>query len=139
MPWRIAFDLVTSVRRFLGRRRAVSKAWRWMRSTPARVNTAVSVPTSIGRPRWARPPWPAYSPSEFSRMMTQSIASAPASGLRTPGSSRVGRTLAYWSKPCAIGRRRPQSEMSSGTSWLPTEPNRIASKPFSRARPPSGM
>ena len=28
----------------------------------------------------------------------------------TPGKTRAGRTLAYWSKPWQIGRRRPQSE-----------------------------
>ena len=31
-----------------------------------------SVATSSGRPRCERPPWPAYSPSEFSRTITQS-------------------------------------------------------------------
>ena len=54
-----------------------------MRETPTRVKMATSVPTSSGRPRWARPPWPEYSPSEFSRTITQSrsLAATPASGL----------------------------------------------------------
>ena len=76
MPWRCAFDLVTSVRCLRGRLRASSKAKRWMRSTPVRVKTETSVATSIGRPRCARPPLPEYSPSEFSRMMTQSMSLA---------------------------------------------------------------
>ena len=42
-----------------------------MRSTPARVIIDTSVATSIGWPWWTRPPTPEYSPSEFSRTMTQ--------------------------------------------------------------------
>ena len=38
MPWRCAFDLVTTVSSLRGRERASSKAKRMMRSTPARVN-----------------------------------------------------------------------------------------------------
>ena len=52
------------------------KAKRMMRSTPARVIIDTSVATSIGWPWCARPPTPAYSPSEFSRTMTQSRSSA---------------------------------------------------------------
>jgi hypothetical protein len=87
----------------------------------------------------ARPPLPQYSPSEFSRMITQSMSLPFASGLFTPGSTRVGRTFAYWSKPWQIGMRRPHSDTWSGTFWLPTAPKKIASKPFSCSRPPSGM
>ena len=68
-----------------------------IRSTPARVNMATSVAASNGEPWCTLPPTPAYSPSEFSRTMTQS--SSPPFTLRSgeviPGSTRVGRTLAY--------------------------------------------
>src|SRR6516225_5361707 len=72
MAWRWAFDLVTTVRSLRGRDCASRKAKRMMRSTPARVNIATSVAASSGEPRWTRPPTPAYSPSEFSRTITQS-------------------------------------------------------------------
>ena len=82
-----------------------------IRSTPARVIIETSVAASIGWPWWTRPPTPAYSPSEFSRTMTQSRSFGPQrfSGASMPGRMRVGRTLAYWSKPWQIFRRRPQS------------------------------
>ena len=95
-----------------------------MRVTPTRVKIDTSVPTSSGRPLWARPPLPEYSPSEFSRTMTQSRS--PGAQLRSggvmPGRMRVGRTLAYWSKPWQIGRRRPHKVTWSGTSGAPTAP-----------------
>ena len=72
MPWRWAFDLVTTVSSLRGRERASAKAKRMMRVTPARVKIDTSVATSSGRPRCTRPPTPAYSPSEFSRTITQS-------------------------------------------------------------------
>src|SRR6266403_326292 len=72
MPCRWALDFVTTVSSFRGRSCASLKANRMIRVTPRRVKIAVSVPTSSGKPRWARPPCPAYSPSEFSRTMTQS-------------------------------------------------------------------
>src|SRR5512139_1065839 len=56
MPCFCALDLVTSVSSLRGRLRASSKAKRMMRVTPARVKMAVSVPTSSGCPRCARPP-----------------------------------------------------------------------------------
>ena len=88
-----------------------------MRSTPARVKTDDSVrdldpagPGARARPcRSTRLRSSRGSPPSRSR-------SPLASGLFTPGSTRAGRTLAYWSKPWQIGRRRPQSEMWSGTS-----------------------
>ena len=79
IAWRCAFDLVTMVRSLRGRERASAKANRKMRSTPARVMIETSVATSSGRPRWTRPPTPAYSPSEFSRTITQS-SSGPRHG-----------------------------------------------------------
>ena len=90
----------------------MSKATRMMRSTPRRVKIEISVATSSGRPRWVRPPWPEYSPSEFSRTITQSRSPMPAfrNGEVTPGRMRVGRTLAYWSSPWQICNRSPQSE-----------------------------
>ncbi len=89
-----------------------------IRSTPARVIMLTSVATSIGWPWWARPPTPAYSPSEFSRTITQSRSSGRQrlSGASMPGRMRVGRTLAYWSKPWQIFRRRPHSVTWSGMS-----------------------
>ena len=60
---------------------------------PLRVKIAVSTATSIGSPRWERPPAPAYSPSVFSRTTTKSISpgAVPASGPLTPGSRTEGR------------------------------------------------
>ena len=58
--------------RWRGLERASSNAKRMMRVTPARVKIATSVATSCGNPRCERPPYPAYSPSEFSRTITQS-------------------------------------------------------------------
>ena len=68
-----------------------------IRVTPTRVKIATSVPTSSGSPLWARPPWPEYSPSEFSRTITQSRSPTPTPrrGEVTPGMILVGRTLAY--------------------------------------------
>ena len=70
-----------------------------IRSTPARVMTETSVATSIGKPWCTRPPTPAYSPSLFSRTITQSSSGpvTPRRGEVMPGRMRVGRTLAYWS------------------------------------------
>ena len=95
-----------------------------IRVTPARVKIATSVPTSCGSPRCERPPWPAYSPSEFSRTITQSssLAVTLRKGLVIPGRMRVGRTLAYWSSGWQIASRRPHSVMWSGTSGAPTAP-----------------
>ena len=88
-----------------------------------------SVAASSGSPRCTRPPTPAYSPSEFSRTITQS-SSGPVtarSGLVMPGRMRVGRTLAYWSNGWQMASRKPHSVMWSGTSGAPAEPNRMAS------------
>ena len=95
-----------------------------MRVTPARVKIVTSVATSCGWPRCERPPWPAYSPSEFSRTITQSssLPETLRSGLVIPGRMRVGRTLAYWSSGWQMARRRPQSVTWSGTSGAPTAP-----------------
>jgi hypothetical protein len=83
MAWRWAFDLVTTVSSLRGRARASAKAKRMMRATPARVITETSVATSSGSPRCTRPPTPAYSPSLFSRTITQSSSRAvtPRKGL----------------------------------------------------------
>ena len=47
---------------------------------------------------WVRPPWPAYSPSVFSRMITQSREegwwATDVRGGVVPRRMRVGRTLA---------------------------------------------
>jgi hypothetical protein len=124
MAWRWAFDLVTTVSSLRGRARASAKAKRMMRATPARVITETSVATSSGSPRCTRPPTPAYSPSLFSRTITQSSSRAvtPRKGLTIPGRMRAGRTLAYWSKPWQIASRRPQSETWSGTPGAPAAP-----------------
>ncbi len=103
---------------------ASSKEYRASRSTPALVNTSTWIPTSIGWPACARPPTPAYSPSEFSLTTTMSMSAGPRSrkGESTPGSSLTGRTFRYRSNCCRIGRRRPHSVMWSGTSGRPTAP-----------------
>ncbi len=110
-----------------------------MRSTPLRVKVEISIATSLSSPVCTRPPAPEYSPSVFSRTMTQSMALPLSSGDLMPGRTRAGRTLAYWSKPWQIGRRSPQSERWSGTSGAPTAPKKMASNAFSFSKPPSGI
>jgi hypothetical protein len=56
-----------------------------------------------------------------------------------PGRMRVGRTLAYWSKPWQIFSRRPHSVMWSGIFGSPAEPNRMASLPRSASSPSAGI
>ena len=95
-----------------------------IRVTPTRVKITTSVATSCGSPRCERPPWPAYSPSEFSRTITQSssLAATLRKGLVIPGRMRVGRTLAYWSSGWQMASRSPHKVMWSGTSGAPTAP-----------------
>ncbi len=50
IAWRWALDLVTTVNNLRGRDCASLKAYRMMRSTPARVIMDTSVATSIGWP-----------------------------------------------------------------------------------------
>ncbi len=141
IAWRCALLLVTTVSRLRGRDCASLKAKRITRSTPARVMIETSVAASIGWPWCTRPPTPAYSPSVFSRTITQSrsFASQRFSGASMPGRMRVGRTLAYWSKPWQIFSRRPHSVMWSGMCGSPAEPKRIASLPRSASRPSAGI
>ena len=101
-PIEAATDVsVMTVSSLRGRAWASLKAKRMMRSTPTRVIMHTSVAASVGWPWWTRPPTPEYSPSEFSRTMTQFRSSGlqRLSGASMPGRMRVGRTLAYWSKP----------------------------------------
>jgi len=118
MPLRCALLLVTTVICFLGLLWAVSKAKRISRSTPCRVKIETSVAVSHFWPLCDRPPCPAYSPSEFSRTITQSRS--PCSALRkgddVPRKILVGRTFAYCWKVWQIASRKPQREMWSGTS-----------------------
>lgn len=118
IPLRCALLFVTTVRSFRGRLWAVSNANRIIRSTPCLENMETSVATSQGFPRWERPPWPAYSPSLFSRTMTQSssLLSQFRRADSTPLMILVGRTLAYCWKDWQMARRRFQSDMWSGTS-----------------------
>lgn len=97
IPFRCALLLDTTVRSFRGLLRAVSNANRMIRSTPCLVKIATSVAVSHGRPLCDRPPCPAYSPSVFSRTITQSRS--PVLQFRrgdcVPRKTLVGRTLAY--------------------------------------------
>jgi hypothetical protein len=118
MPFLWALLFVTTVICFFGLLLAVSNAKSMILSTPCLVKMDTSVAVSQGLPVWERPPWPAYSPSEFSRMITQS--SAPGAQLRrgdcVPRKTFVGRTLAYCWRGWQMARRSPQREMWSGTS-----------------------
>jgi hypothetical protein len=118
MPFRWALLLVTTVRCLRGRFCATSNAKRMMRSTAWRVKIDTSVAVSHAWPRCDRPPCPAYSPSLFSRIITQS--SEPVVALRSgdcvPRKILVGRTLAYCWNGWQIASRSPQSEIWSGTS-----------------------
>jgi hypothetical protein len=113
MPLRCALLFVTIVSSLRGRFWAVSNAKRISLVTPWRVKMETSVAVSQGRPRWERPPWPAYSPSLFSRMMTQSRSPALQfrSGDWVPLRTLVGRTLAYCWNGWQIASRRPQREI----------------------------
>ena len=68
-----------------------------IRVTPVRVNIDTSVATSSGWPRCALPPIPEYSPSLFSRTITQSRSPGLQfrKGEDIPGNIRAGRTFAY--------------------------------------------
>lgn len=113
MPLRWALLFVTKVSCFRGRERAVSNANSMIRSTACRENIAVSVATSHDLPMCERPPWPAYSPSLFSRTITQSrsLRLQCRSGDSMPRMMRVARTFAYCWRGWQIARRRPQREM----------------------------
>ena len=135
-------DLVTTVSSLRGRDCASLKAKRMMRSTPARVIIDTSVATSIG---W---PWCDAAADAGVLAFASSRARSPSrgprgvqrfSGASMPGRMRVGRTLAYWSKPWQIFRRRPHSVTWSGMCGSPAEPNRIASLPRSASRPSAGI
>ena len=124
--WMIPFDFVADTRR-PSRSSARRKAWRAIRSIPCRVKIACWEASSLGRPRYIRPPTSEYSPSTFSRTTTMSISASPASGPGTPGICRIGRRARYWSKVRRIGISSPHSEMWSGTPGAPTAPRKIAS------------
>ena len=141
MPWRCALDLVTTVSSLRGRDRASAKAKRMIRVTPARVKIATSVATpGAGRGARARH-WPAYSPSEFSRTITQSSSSPETlrSGLVMPGRMRVGRTLAYWSK--RLADRQPQAPQGDVVGHVRgahrAEEDARRSRAAARGRPPA--
>ena len=66
-----------------------------------------------------------YSPSVFSRTTQKSMSPGLrlASGQGTPGISRTGRRLMYWSNSRRNRISEPHSEMWSGTrSGMPTAP-----------------
>ena len=95
-PGRCAFDFVTTVRCFLGPDRAISNAIAHDPLHPAPREDRRLGGHFLRQSARVRPPWPAYSPSEFSRTITQSRSPTPTSrsGEVTPGRIRVGRTLA---------------------------------------------
>ena len=77
-----------------------------------------------------RPPIAEYSPSVFSRTTQKSMSPGlrPASGDGTPGISRTGRRLTYWSNSRRNRMSEPHSEMWSGTlAGQPTAPKKMAS------------
>jgi hypothetical protein len=99
MVMEMPLDLVAEVRCGAARLLASSKAKRRMRSTPMRVITVSWITTSRSVPGNMRPPMDEYSPSVFSRTTQKSMSPGlrPASGEGTPGISRTGRRLTYWS------------------------------------------
>ena len=130
MVMAMPFDLVAEVRCFFGVLRASSKANFSTRSTPMRVNTVSCTTTSRSVPANMRPPIAEYSPSVFSRTTQKSMSPGlrPASGDGTPGISRTGRRLTYWSNSRRNRISEPHSEMWSGTlAGQPTAPKKIAS------------
>ena len=104
IAWRWALLLVMTVSSLRGRDCASLKAKRMMRSTPARVIIETSVAASIGWPWCTRPPTPEYSPSEFSRTMTQSRSSR-AAALQRRRRCRAGcASAARWRTGRSPGR-----------------------------------
>ena len=88
-----------------------------IRVTPVRVKIDVSVATSSGSPRWARPPLPEYSPSLFSRTMTQSISWAGIAQRAAHARQDAHRAdIGVLVEALADGRRSPQRVTSSGRS-----------------------
>ena len=119
------FDFVAEVRCFFGRVWARSKANFRIRSTPWRVMIVSCRANSRSVPANMRPPAFEYSPSVFSRTTQKSISPGlrSASGHFTPGISRTGRRLAYWSNSRRNRISEPHREMWSGTrSGMPTAP-----------------
>jgi hypothetical protein len=99
MVMEMPLDLVAEVRCFFGRDCASSNANFRIRSTPIRVITVCWVTNSRSVSGNIRPPTDEYSPSVFSRTTQKSISPGfrLASGDGTPGISRTGRRLTYWS------------------------------------------
>ena len=106
-------DLVAEVRCFFGRDCASSNANFRMRSTPTRVITVCWVTNSRSVSGNMRPPTEEYSPSVFSRTTQKSISPGLrlASGDGTPGISRTGRRLTYWSNSRRNLISEPHNEM----------------------------
>lgn len=132
---------VTTVNNLAGRDCAVSNANLIRRSIPTRVKIATSVATSQGVPTCVLPPCPAYSPSVFSRQMTQSRSpgrTARVLGVVTPSKMTDGRTLTNCWNFWRMGRMRFQREMWSGTLGSPTAPKRMASEDRRESSHPSG-
>src|SRR5260370_8558248 len=109
-------DFVAEVRCFFGRDCARSNANFKIRSTPIRVMTVCWVTNSRAVSGNIRPPTEEYSPSVFSRTTQKSISPGlrPASGDGTPGISRTGRKLTYWSNSRRNLISEPHKEMGSG-------------------------
>ena len=111
---------------------ASSKANLSTRSTPMRVMKVSWTANSRSVPANMRPPTLEYSPSVFSRTTKKSMSPGLrlASGQATPGISRTGRRLTYWSNSRRNGTSEPHSETWSGTfAGQPTAPKKIASWP----------
>ena len=85
-------------------------------------------PDLVGSPWCARPPTPAYSPSEFSR--TKSMSTSPAAGRPAgrgrPSSRRAGRTFAHRSSAGGSGGAGPRARRGRARR-SPTAPIRHAS------------
>ncbi len=105
---------------------------------PYAVFRLTSVATSCGVPVRSVPPLPTYGPSVPSRTTTKSISGSPASGDCTPGNSRPGRRLMWWSKANRSFSSSPRSSTPDGTLGSPMAPSRIASYDFSSASTSSG-
>ncbi len=94
------------------------------RSAPKRVVQLTCVDTSAGMPLYWMPPMPVYRPSVFSRTTTKSISlgSLSFSGVQTPGYSRTGRRLMYWSSSKRVRSSKPFSRMPGAILGCPTAP-----------------
>ena len=125
MAWRWAFDLVTTVSSLRGRERGEREG-----EAEDALDAGAGHDRDVGRDLDRQAAMRA--PADAGILALGILAHDHPVELRAahlaqrayviPGSTRAGRTLAYWSNGWQIASRRPQRLMWSGTSGEPTAP-----------------